>query len=292
MVAEIYKDLPQTVAALCAAGADANFVHAGVDLPEWDWFDDDLMANIVPTFRALARIAKASGCRGVALDTEPYNCADKLWDPRDYPAHKRIELEQRIRNMGADVAQVILEEFPEAEILVLGDGAYITAYSSPEVPWFGLWMDFFNGLSSRRPPRGIVVLCESTYTITDVTWLTCFYGLEYGLTMAMSDDPQWFRANCSLAFGANVDFVRTSAEVFARQWQTMRHLSPRYAWIFGHESNFWQLPDGTPIESGSGHTTSMTKPLPPTADEFFKVLREARESSLCVDLPAIRSIHH
>jgi len=54
----------------------------------------------------------------------------------------------------------------------------------------------------------------------------------------------------------------------------MRQLSPRYAWIFGAESNFWQIPDGREADR-----PSMTKPLPPNADKYFNVLREVRESS-------------
>lgn len=281
LVAGIYKDLPQTVTALREAGVDCNFVHAGVDLPNWDWFDDDQMALTLSTFRALARIAKASGCVGVALDTEPYhqqaNYRNQLWDPRGYPDHKRIDLKQRVRAVGADVARVILEEFPEAEILMIPEGAYISAWSPEGVPWFDLWMDFFNGLSSRKPPKGIVIMCSSTYTRTDVIGVASLYGLVNGLTMAMSDDPMWFRSKCSLALGANVDFVRTSAEEFARQWETMRYCSPRYAWIFGYEAKFWQLPEGTP--KGKGRQPAMFEPVHPNAEKFFKVLREARESS-------------
>jgi len=274
-VAEIYRDLPRTVAALRAAGVDANFVHAGVDYPDWNWFDDALMAKIVPTFRALARIAKTSGCRGVAIDTEPYgDCRDKLWDPRGYPAHKHIELVQRIRSIGADVARVILEEFPEAEILVLPEGAYISACNTPGVQWYDLWMEFFNGLASRRPPNGIVVLCECGYHWTDPISITTLYGMVQGLMLGESDDLVYFRTKCSVALGAAVDFVTTSPQEFAQQWRTMRQLSPRYAWIFGAESNFWQIPDGREADR-----PSMTKPLPPNADKYFNVLREVRESS-------------
>ena len=62
-IREIYAELPQTVAALRKARIDANFVHAGIDSPTWDWFDDERLAKLPKTFAALAKVAKAAGCR-------------------------------------------------------------------------------------------------------------------------------------------------------------------------------------------------------------------------------------
>ena len=59
-IESVYDELPETVEALRQAGITANFVHAGIDDSKWDWFDEVKISKIVPTFGALAKVAKPS----------------------------------------------------------------------------------------------------------------------------------------------------------------------------------------------------------------------------------------
>ena len=71
-------------------------------------------------------------------------------------------MKRRIRRTGADVAGVILEEFPEAEIVVLPEGAYVAAIGTPDHPYYDLWVEFYRGLEGRKPPKGIHIFASGS----------------------------------------------------------------------------------------------------------------------------------
>ncbi|RYG54638.1 hypothetical protein EON80_31585, partial [bacterium] len=160
VVKDFYSELPQTVTALGKAGITANFVHAGMDDPAWDWFDEARIARTIATFRELAIIAKNSGCRGVAIDTEAYS-GGKMWDPSRYPKAQRPKFAAQIRKTATAIGKAIMEVYPEAEILLLPEGGYIAMENSPGGELvYEHWIDFFNGLASVKPAKGITVMCE------------------------------------------------------------------------------------------------------------------------------------
>jgi hypothetical protein len=279
-VSSIYRKLPETVRALRAAGIEDNFVHAGTADPEWNWFDPARYEKIVPTFRQLAKIAKESGCVGVAIDTEPYSCDKLLWNPDGYPAEKLPELKKRIRTMGADIIEAILSEFPEAQILVVIEGSYIAVQNSPAYKLFDLWIDFFGGMISRQPANGITVVSECGYAMKDPLEIARLCGNVEGTLkqafLGQDKDLEYVRFKCSVAMGVGVldqpekTSLLTPAE-FSTQWKTMRSLSSKYVFIFGAESGFWQLTQDT-----VGALPSFKKPLAANADEYFKTIRESR----------------
>lgn len=279
-VSWIYKRLPETVQSLRAAGIEDNFVHAGIADADWNWFDATRHAKIVPTFRQLARIAKASGCVGVAIDTEPYGCEKVLWNPNGYPAEKLPELKQRIRTVGAEVIEAIVSEFPEAQILVVIEGSYIAVQNSPGYKLCDLWIDFYGGMVSRQPANGITVVSECGYAMKDPLEIARLCGNVEGTLkqafLGQDKDLEYVRYKCSVAMGAGVldqpDKTNklTPAE-FSLQWKTMRSLSPKYVFIFGAESGFWQL-----TEDAADALPSFKKPLAANADEYFRTIRESR----------------
>lgn len=280
-IQSIHGALPRTVEALRARGITANFVHAGIDDAGWDWHDESRTSRIVPTFRALGGIARASGCRGVAIDTEPYSCGRKLWDPTAYPPDRRDGLRERVRRTGAEIMAAILAAFPEAEILVLPEGGYIAMRNSPGGHLvYEMWMDFFNGLIGPRPPGGITVLCECAYNTTTPTEIAFLDGATRGYVQAKCDDPLYWIEKCSLGFGALLslkaaDPTDRSVADFARQWGTMSRLSRRYRWVFAGESGFCHIA-GYDRERDPNTVVSFAEPLADNADAYFKIIRDAR----------------
>ena len=273
-VKEIYSELPETVAALKAAGIDSNFVHANLDDTTWSWLDGPRVAKLAPTFGALAATAKASGCRGVAIDTEAY--APTLWDPDKYPAERRAEIENRIHDTGAAVIDAILAEFPEAEILILPEGAYIDLMNAPGgYHIYGWWMEFFNGIASRKPSQGLTVLAECAYDVKDPLDIALLHGrLSAAMTLG-SEDPVYWLNKCGVAHGAALILkdgtkVSRTPKEFAQQWETMGRFSTRYRWIFAGESGFTCYPAGVQ----GFRIQSFATPLSQDADRYFAVLRK------------------
>ena len=280
MVAGIYEELPETVAALRKAGIEANFVHAGVDNKDWHWFNDDLLKKVVPTFCQLAKMAKETKCRGVALDCEAYSCEGTFWNPRGYKEEQLPEVKRRIRQMGADIAGVILEEFPDAEIMLLPEGAYVAAIGTPDHPQYDLWVEFYRGLESKKPPGGIHIFCSGSYLSTDPLWLHQLHGRVWGNMLGVADDLIYFKRHCTVnltawlqldqqgpQYLARLDDPKT-LEAVERQFRTMRKLSPHgYAFIFAHVAGLYNIP---PDRKGP---EQMHGSLAPNADEYFNILR-------------------
>ncbi|HEY3297265.1 MAG TPA: hypothetical protein VGK34_01315 [Armatimonadota bacterium] len=275
-IRQIYEGLPETVEALKKAGIRANFVHAGLDDPSWNWLDETHVAKLAPTFKTLGRVARESGCRGVAIDTEAYSST--LWDPTKYPDVRRAEIEKRIYDTGAAVMDGMLSEFPDAEILVLPEGAYFNAMGTPRGNnTYVLWMKFFNGMASRKPAKGITIMTESAYHQKDPLKIAVMHGRLQAAMMLLSEDPHFWLTKCSIAHGADLCLKEKvnqtrSPEEFAKQWQAMGELSSRYRWIFAGESGLTFCPSAVPA-LGIG---AFGEPLCKNADAYFNILRSSR----------------
>lgn len=278
-VQHIYAELPQTIAALKKAGIGANFVHAGMDDPTWTWFDEARVAKTIETFRALAVIAKNSGARGVAIDTEAYS-GSKMWDPRGYSEAERPLLAAQIRKTAAAICAAILEGFPDAEILLLPEGAYIALENS----WGGElvyehWIDYYNGMASVKPAKRLTIMCEMSYHWTDPIQAANMVGKLRGFVQAKTEDALFWR-QCDIAVGAGVlDDPKTKKAAFtpaefAIQWDTFGKLSSKYRWIFASESGFAQIPESHHAP-GTERVKGLYQPLAPNADEYFKVIRNS-----------------
>lgn len=272
-IEQIYQGLPQTVDALTKVGIRANFVHAGLDDPSWSWLDEAHVAKLIPTFKALGKVAKESGCRGVAIDTEAYS--PTLWNPTAYPKERRAEIEKRIYDTGSAVMDAILSEFPDAEILVLPEGAYSYLMGTPRGDYTYIWwMKFYNGLASKKPSKGITIMTESAYHQKDPLKIAVMHGRLQAAMMLLSEDPRFWLTKCSIAHGADlclkdaVKQTRTPAE-FAKQWQAMGELSTRYRWIFAGESGFACYPPGVP----AANVNAFAEPLCKNADAYFEIIR-------------------
>ena len=278
-IADLYKELPQTVKALKSADITANFVHANMDDPTFDWFDQPRTEKMIATFRALAKTARETGCIGVAIDTEAYS--PKVWDPTAYPVDKRSELNLRIRQIGSAVMDAILTEFPEAEIIILPEGAYIDLKNAPGGLFiYRNWIQFINGLTASQPKQGITVLTECGYFWKDPTQIAIMHGeLNAAMTLGMATFPSYWMGKCGIGHGAAVlgggkdgkGSWQTPKE-FAQQWQMMSRLSPKYRFVFAYESGFAYYPAGVDKLKIKAFGT----PLPKDADRYFKVLRDSR----------------
>jgi|GEM_PF-3648079 len=277
-IASLYKKLPETVSALRKAGIDSNFVHANMDDPTFDWFDQSRIDKMISTFKALGKMAKMSGCRGVAIDTEPYS--PKVWDPSGYPAEKQSELSKRIHEVGAAVMDAILSEYPDAEIIILPEGSYVDLKNAPGgYNIYHYWIQFIRGLVSSKPKQGITVLTECGYFWKDPIQITMMHS-EFNASMVLGlEDSMYWLSKCSIGHGATVmgggkegkQSWQTPKE-FAVQWKMMSELSTRYRFVFSYESGFICYPEAVKKLG----IKSFATPLPKNADAYFKILRDSR----------------
>jgi hypothetical protein len=143
-----------------------NFLWMGMSPQEtgFDWFDDAHWAATEQNVRSFARLAKAGGLKGVALDPENYNKEFELWG---YPWQVRKdqktyrEYQAQLRKRGAQLVKAIQEEHPDAQIFSLGLASWLTvpiprlddpdqeAYMATDAG--ALWFYFVHGMLDALP---------------------------------------------------------------------------------------------------------------------------------------------
>jgi hypothetical protein len=143
-----------------------NFLWVGMSPQEtgFDWFDDAHWAATEQNVRNFARLAKAGGFKGIALDSENYNKEFELWG---YPWQVRKdqktyrEYQVQVRKRGAQLVKAIQEEYPGAQIFSLGLASWLTlpiprlddpdqeAYMATDAS--ALWFYFVHGMLDALP---------------------------------------------------------------------------------------------------------------------------------------------
>jgi hypothetical protein len=94
-----------------------NFLRFNVTPADLDWFDDH--TAVMSNARLAARLARAGGCRGILLDTEPYQ--GKLFDyrkQRDASRRPWAEYAAQARQRGREVMAAFQDGFPDLSVLV------------------------------------------------------------------------------------------------------------------------------------------------------------------------------
>jgi hypothetical protein len=143
-----------------------NFLWMGTSPQEagFDWFDDAHWAATAQNVRNFARLAKAGGFKGIALDPENYNKEFELWG---YPWQVRKgqktyrEYQAQVRRRGAQFVKAIQEEYPGAQIFSLGLASWLAlpiprlddpdqeAYMATDAG--ALWFYFIHGMLDALP---------------------------------------------------------------------------------------------------------------------------------------------
>jgi hypothetical protein len=272
-------------------GVDSNFLKVALgygNLP--DWLDDANWANVVKNFGNISELAKRSGTRGIAVDTESYTIP--LFDPRveRYKGIGKELLRAKVYQRGRDMMKAITDAFPDIEIIILPGGAFY--WFNPDqgvnTDSWELWIDFWNGMASVNNKNGIVLAAERTYSVVDPISINKIYALEQKTMQEHVQDKAFWRDKCSIALGMwplgksyEDKAARYTAAQFRQQFRAAVALSPRYVWIYGHGAAWWQL-NPEEVKKHSGISGEMWGPkfqmLPttPIIDQFIAVIREAR----------------
>ncbi|MBU0581091.1 MAG: hypothetical protein KKA19_07925 [Candidatus Margulisbacteria bacterium] len=266
-------------------GIDANFIRIGLGhrtLP--DYFNDLKWGKILEKVKSVAKFAKATNFRGIALDTEAYT--GELWNSSkgtlaNYP---KAELKKKIYQRGREIMQQIVQEFPEAELFVFPVG-HLYAYTKKGSSKYELWIDFFNGLASIENERGIILGSERTYRIIQKNKLLHYYydEIKGPIIGDNINNPNFWYEKCSIALGAwplGKTYSDKSAWYnsffFNRQFRTMEMTCPKYVWIYAHGSAWWQEKN---IEKYRLHKEAAL-PTVKNIQKYYAVVRKSKEASL------------
>jgi hypothetical protein len=269
-------------------GIDSNFIKIALgygELPSWT--DDNAWASVLNNFTNIAELIRESGTKGIALDTEPYNAS--LFDSEAvrFKSTNRDILKSKVYQRGKEIMQALTGAFPDIEVIILLEGAFY--WFNPEqgtmANRFELWIDFFNGMSSVKNNKGIVVAGERTYSVIDIKSLTEKYSMINNTMTEHSEDPVFWRERCSIALGMwplgkeyNNKAARYSSSAFKEQFSQAVTLSQKYVWIYAHGAAWFQLNR----EDADKYTNDGRQiwrkefqmlPPDPNIDEYYSVLR-------------------
>lgn len=220
----------QTQARLAAAGIGRNFLLIPFT-PEGTYFSSGSPADT-----ATARISDAaafcrlSGLRGVALDTQPTSLFyDFRWDGYGYENYTPEDLVSGAARLGRRAGRALLRELPDAEVLILADGA---------VSWGPLWISLVGGLLEAVGPApgasihilvksGVAAASDAVRVAGSLETARAFLLAQLG-----SEAGAIWRKRGQFASGFD-PFQATSRGVYAEQLTAALTSSGRYCWLDG-----------------------------------------------------------
>ena len=268
---------------------DSNFIKVALGYKELPlWTDDQAWAEVIDNVKNIAELIKKTGTKGIALDTEPYKVS--LFDTKAlrFGSANRDVLKAKVYQRGRETMQALTEVFPDIEVIVLPEGAFywFNPDAGPKPGAYELWIDYFNGMLSVKNNKGIVVAGERTYNIRDGNSLKRVSDLINASMMQHVENPVFWNEHCSVALGMwplGKEYDNKAAKMspleFRRQFSQAAKLSPKYIWIYGHGSSWFQLKPSDVDKYTRGGRGIWGKdyqilPTDPDIDEYYSVLRD------------------
>jgi hypothetical protein len=246
-------------------GIDSNFIKTALGYKELpDWLDDRAWYEIQENFRVTAKLAVESGCKGIAIDTEPYQIS--LWDPYAFRlvGYPQSELKKKIFQRGRDLMKAMVSDFPGIEVIILPVGLL-------HGRGYFYWMDFVNGLMSESGYSAFILADERTYHVTKKKKIEkVFKKINFLMEQKAKNKKAWHKKG-TIAFGGwplgyyrsikdkngkFLGYANKKGELvgsygdksewysigeFEEQIRTFESLCPKYIWIYGHGSSWWQV---------------------------------------------------
>ncbi|MCX5674318.1 MAG: hypothetical protein NTX87_04865 [Planctomycetota bacterium] len=287
-----------------AAGADLvacrfsrltdNFIMVGANPGDVDWFDDEGWRNIVEHWRIAARLARATGARGLGFDPEPYYQPHAAFTYRAQGGRDRHTFDEyaaKVRERGREVMKAVAAEYPDITVLsffLSSICAGATGHADPQPllagEGYGLLPAFLDGWLDAAPPAVTLVDGhESSYLYnSDIQFLEAANLIRGACQELVSPENRAkYRAQVQAGFGIYLDAYHNPP---SSRWyidgkggprvQRLRantaaavRAADRYVWIYGEKCRWWPTPNKG--------VTEMTWPeaLPGCED----ALRQARD---------------
>ncbi len=254
-------------------GITENFVKIAFYSQVPLWTNEKAWEKFLYNFSEVARFAKLTSCRGIALDIEYVSEQYELdWKGYDFSGYTEFDLHRAALKRGEQLVQSMLAQYPEMVFLMLPEG--FTFYGP-------LAADFLvgavKGMAAANAPGGLHLLTEATYDITSTLGLIHYkLNLETKIVQRFSESMRrYWKDKCSIALGGwplgyyrkivNVqgEFIgwsgkeekfgnqivgsyadkssRFSPQEFRNQYAGLLLGSGRYCWIYGHGATWWQF---------------------------------------------------
>ena len=254
-----------------------NFVRFNATPGNLDWADDAGWAALADKAGHCAWLMKETGGKGLAIDFESYGA-----NQFQFAAGKGrtfAETTGLARRRGAQFAQAIAREFPQAVLLALWMNSINLQAGANDAPdtllasaGYGLLPAFIDGLIEAAPPSMILVDgCENGYYMDSAEdYLRAAHEMRSwtggAIRLVSPANRPKYRQQVQAGFGFYLDmFLNNATNQYyrgplngsrlarlERNLAFARDAADEYVWIYGEQCRWWGKPLNVPKSVGRG----------------------------------------
>ena len=173
-----------------------NFLRINVTPGDVDWFDPEF-DSVIANAKLVAKVASASGVRGILLDPEMYTQPVWVYGGQKYHAERSYEAYcKQVRLRGRQFMEAIQSEWKEPLIFLTYAWTQVAMDPAPmtEMKGYGLLPSFLDGwLDVAKPGTTIVDGFEQSYTYRDDEQFAQARAIFNHTGEAISTVPQAYR---------------------------------------------------------------------------------------------------
>lgn len=208
------EDVPEYRKAFEENGLKYSFLKTFFHAPtkHIDWDDDACWTRVTDTMRALARVAKNAGFKGVCVDHEDYHRSSQFARRSSEPPFD--DLVPVVRARARQVFSAVFEEFPDVELFFYWFLGWRDRFFTCRNTVDGLrdneelWPAFANGILDVLPPQAkIIDGDEWAYYHADKGYFARSYNFRRTAVLGMvePENRDKYRLQSSMGFGLYSD---------------------------------------------------------------------------------------
>jgi len=301
-----------------------NFIamYAASDM---DWYSDADWQTVLAKVKFCAKAAKAAGCVGLMLDTEPYGI-----NPWDYSrqAHAKeysyTQYAEKVRQRGRQFMEAMQSEMPSLKVLTLHEYSLLYSYSQDPANGsdaakraaafqgqsYGLMLPFLNGMiEAANPGTQLIDGNESSYYYESPAEFTDAYKvMRQGARVNVPDSlkakfDKHHRAGNALypdhlyglrperKYISNYMTPQQQNQWFEQNVYYSLKTSDEYVWLYGQHMNWW-TGKGLPVGITEAITSAKSKleKGQPLGFDTAKIFQEANANQQQIYFGAINQL--
>lgn len=288
-----------------------NYLLLNSNPGDVDWTNDAGWSVIVNHYRAAARIAKASGMRGLLLDFEPYTDPHRQFQysrQADAAKHPFSHYKTVTRKRGRQVMQAMLEEFPGIEL----NSYFLLSYLIDDHPYrgpspagrsdadwclaghsYGLLPAYLDGiLDIATADVRLIDGCENAYWFkTEAQFRRCAQGVRGRAASLLSpENREKYRRQISVAFPIYLDAIHPTLagrytlqperpdrlNLFRRNMAAAIRYGDGLVWLYGENGRWWPEAGDEALWKGKDTYPLWEEQLPGLSDALRQVVATSR----------------
>jgi len=271
-----------------------NFIIAGANPGDVDWFDDEGWKQIADHWRIVAWIAKLGGLKGIMFDPEPYakpHAQFKYSAQSQQERHSFEEYSAKARQRGREVMEAIKSEYPDMTLFTFfmnSVNARSAGQSNPQealkTASYNLYPAFINGWLDAAPPQMIFVDgCESAYMYSgELPYLRAANAIRNtALSLVAPENHDKYRRQVRAGFSIYLDaYINPETSRYYQKpldgsrlnrlrdnLKNAAEATDQYIWTWGEKYRWW--PTASTEKNARVNPQSWEEILPGVEDAMY-----------------------